>query len=164
MSGCAIQHRTLREIRHGIKAPKPSPKVYLPDRFMHTTTELPDGTIVIIEDEYHADRRAAQKKVEGRSAPPTPLVFEDTPENRALMEAETREGFIGPRRAPPEEEAALTIRERNEREQLAQNLRHPDPRAVDQRPISRAERRRLIKEELQRVSHVEGTGYQRRVG
>ena len=162
MSGCAIQHRTLREIRQGIKAPKPSPKIYLPDRFKHTTTELPDGTIVIIEDEYHADRRTAQMKVEGRDIPPPPLIFEDTPENRALAEAETKEGFIGPKRAPPEEEP-LTIREKNEREQLAQNLRHPDPRAVDQRPISRAERRRLIKEELRRVSHVEGPAYQRRV-
>lgn len=163
MAGCAIQHRTLREIRQGIKAPKPSPKIYLPDRFKHTTTELPDGTIVIIEDEYHAEQRAAQRKFEGRDTPPPPLVVvEDTPEDRALAEAETREGFIGPRRAPPEEKP-LTIREKNEREQLAQNLPNPDPRAVDKRPISRAERRRLIREELRRISHVEGPAYQRRL-
>lgn len=81
----------------------------------------------------------------------------------ALREAETRPGFIGPARRPPGEEDALTARERNERAQLEQNLRHPDPNAVDKRPISRTERRRLIKEELRRLSHVEGPSYQRRL-
>lgn len=133
------------------------------------TTELEDGTIVIIEDEYHADRRAAQQKVEGKPprADSPPILYPDTPENKALAEAEKKKGFIGPARKPEEEEEDenVTIREKNERAQLEQNLRHPDPEAVDQRPISRAERRRLIKEELRRLSHVEveGNGYQRRV-
>lgn len=170
-SGCIIQQRTLREIRRGIKEPAPSPRIFLPDRFKHTTTELADGTVVIIEDEYHADRRAAQRQLEGaqvRRKNSVPPAYENappaygSPEYMALREAETRPGFIGPVRKPPGDEA-LTARERNERAQLEQNLRHPDPNAVDQRPISRAERRRLIKEELRRLSHVEGPSYQRRL-
>ncbi|SPO00187.1 uncharacterized protein DNG_03036 [Cephalotrichum gorgonifer] len=172
VSGCAIQKRTLVEIRTAIKNPTPSPKIYLPDRFRHTTTELADGTVIIIDDDYHADRRREQKKIEAaaeaRHAPSSPhdgpAAEEDTPERRALLrEAETKEGFVGPARRPAAEERVLSLRERNERAMTEQNLKHPDPRAVDQRPVSRAERRRLIKEELKRLSEVEGPAYQRRL-
>ena len=80
----------------------------------------------------------------------------------ALREEEMKPGFVGPARKPPGEEV-LTQRERNERAQLEPTLRHPDPNAVDQRPVSREERRRLIKEELRRLSHIEGPSYQRRL-
>lgn len=147
MSGCAIQHRTLRELRIGIKTPRPSPRTYVPDRFMHTTTELEDGTVVVVEDAYHADRRVAQKRLEGRARPVV--------DTAVAVAGGTREevGAGG---------EALTVREQNERAQLARNMAHPDPSAADQRPVSRAERRRLIREELRRLSHVERPAYQPR--
>lgn len=143
MSGCAIQHRTLRELRIGIKTPRPSPRLHLPDRFAHATTELEDGTVVIVEDEYHADRRAIQTQVEARTLPVASVL------GKGVSDGETEDGEI------------LTAREANERAQR-EDMAHPDPSAVDQRPVSRAERRRLIREELWRLSHVEGPGYQRR--
>ena len=144
MAGCAIQHRTLRELRIGIKTPRPSPRTYVPDRFMQSTTELEDGTVVVVEDAYHAERRAAQKRLE----------------RRALPVVDSLAGGAGV--VVPTEAEGLTARETNERAQLAKNLAHPDPSAEDQRPVSRAERRRLIREELRRLSHVEGPAYQRR--
>ncbi|ORY67634.1 uncharacterized protein BCR38DRAFT_338034 [Pseudomassariella vexata] len=47
LSGYVIQQRTLRDLRRAIRPdPRPSPKIYLPDRFRETTTELEDGRVV----------------------------------------------------------------------------------------------------------------------
>ncbi len=46
----------------------------------------------------------------------------------------------------------------------ARNQRNPDPAAKDQRPISKAERRKMIKQEIHRLSHLdEPMMYQRRL-
>lgn len=51
LSGYAIQQRTVRNLRAAIR-PDTSPQLYLPDRFRDATTELADGTIVML-DEYN---------------------------------------------------------------------------------------------------------------
>lgn len=50
LSGCAIQQRTLRDLRAAIR-PRESPRARLPDRFRASTTELADGTVVLVESE-----------------------------------------------------------------------------------------------------------------
>lgn len=51
LSGYAIQQRTLRDLRLAIRPdPRPAPKIYLPDRFKQSTTELPDGRVVDLDD------------------------------------------------------------------------------------------------------------------
>ncbi|PKS09579.1 hypothetical protein jhhlp_004196 [Lomentospora prolificans] len=167
ISGCAIQQRTLREIRQGIKAPKPSPKIYLPDRFKHTTTELEDGTIVIINDQpvvpiqqrqapavvtITPTEEAAQEASETPAQDGLPLVFSDV--YGPLPKGVQRQKKV---------EEPTTERERNLRQQLEKNQKHPDPLKADQKLLSRAERRKLIKDEIKRLSHVEGPAYQRRL-
>lgn len=51
LSGYAIQQRTVRHLRAAIR-PDSSPHIFLPDRFRDDTTELEDGTIVML-DEYN---------------------------------------------------------------------------------------------------------------
>lgn len=51
LSGYAIQQRTVRHLRAAIR-PDSSPQIFLPDRFRDDTTELEDGTIVML-DEYN---------------------------------------------------------------------------------------------------------------
>ncbi|KAJ4418412.1 hypothetical protein N0V82_005598 [Gnomoniopsis sp. IMI 355080] len=51
LSGYAIQQRTVRHLRAAIR-PDTSPQIFLPDRFRDDTTELEDGTIVML-DEYN---------------------------------------------------------------------------------------------------------------
>lgn len=51
LSGYAIQQRTVRHLRAAIR-PDTSPQIFLPDRFRDDTTELDDGTIVML-DEYN---------------------------------------------------------------------------------------------------------------
>ncbi|KAF3768691.1 hypothetical protein M406DRAFT_251469 [Cryphonectria parasitica EP155] len=107
LSGYVIQQRTVRHLRAAIR-PDSSPQIYLPDRFRDDTTELADGTIVML-DEY------------GRPV-------------------------------------------RQEEEQQEQEQQRPAQEKPGEKPISRAERRRLIKEEIQRLSQgEEPLYYQRRL-
>lgn len=55
-------------------------------------------------------------------------------------------------------------RDQNLREWTQKNQRNPDPEAVNQKSVSRAERRRMIREEIQRLSQMdEPLYYQRRL-
>ncbi|KAF3355306.1 hypothetical protein VdG1_04267 [Verticillium dahliae VDG1] len=107
LSGYVLQQRTVSQLRAAIRQHplNPSPRPNLPDRFRSTTTELDDGTIIVLESEAQA--------------------------------------------------------EANQRDPVILN---PDPSAEDQKPISLAQRRRLIKEELFRLSHDDKpVHYQRRL-
>ena len=49
-----MQQKTLSKLRVAVSqqmAPRPSPKIYLPDRFKQATTELEDGTVVAVDDD-----------------------------------------------------------------------------------------------------------------
>jgi hypothetical protein len=160
MSGVVIQKRTLEEIRVGIKTPKPPPpKTYLPDRFRQSTTELKDGSVVIVDDDKTSTPLHKKTRVEVRRTEE-----ETTPRNEPAKAAESP--LQRDQSTPVKEEEKVVLRtemERNIQEQLEANMEHPDPRVTDGRPLTRAERRRLIKEEIQRLSHVEGPAYQRRL-
>lgn len=61
LSGYAIQQRTLHDLRAAI-APHPPPDPYpviavLPDRFRRSTTELPDGTVVALDEDARLSYR-----------------------------------------------------------------------------------------------------------
>ena len=151
--------------------PKPSPKIYLPDRFKHTTTELEDGTIVILADDHVVPIQERSRPAAVVEIRPTEEVVPETTPSRgedSPAEVEVEVDVFGPlrkgeTRRPPEPEEPLTERERNLQQQLEKNQKNPDPLADDQSLVSRAERRRLIKEEIKRLSHVEGPAYQRRL-
>ncbi|KAI1080228.1 hypothetical protein F5B20DRAFT_119387 [Whalleya microplaca] len=136
LSGYTIQQRTLRDLRGAIKAnrePRPSPKIYLPDRFKKSTTELEDGTVVEIDSPGSDNGNKEDDEIV--------IIRPSMPEedlNQKPLKAE--------RDAPAE----------------------PDTRqkgngaAGEEKPISRAERRRLIKEEIQRLSQGETPVYYQR--
>lgn len=63
-----------------------------------------------------------------------------------------------------DEASAESEREKNVRRLSEKNQLNPDPEAEDQKPISRAERRKLIKQEIKRLSYdEEPVYYQRRL-
>lgn len=93
---------------------------------------------------------------------------ESAPQNQEVPQPPVQDDVYGPllkgvERKVKEEDDSATEMERNLRQQLEKNMRHPDPSAADQKLLSRAERRKLIKDEIRRLSHVEGPLYQRRL-
>ncbi|KAK4199733.1 hypothetical protein QBC40DRAFT_281349 [Triangularia verruculosa] len=166
LSGYAIQQRTLRDIRASINRPKPSPKIFLPDRFKQSTTELEDGTIVIIEDE-------------NISRPPRPLkeiLLEEEEERRLEREREvaitvvptvpTEEEVLAEKKAERQKKGGLLGWMRGSKKAQKTEVDGGEGEEEDgpPKPISRAERRRRIKEDLMKMAQGEERGwYQRRL-
>ncbi|KAL2754019.1 hypothetical protein ACRALDRAFT_209485 [Sodiomyces alcalophilus JCM 7366] len=186
LSGYALQQRTFNQLRTAIKqqSSRPSAKPYLPDRFHSTTTELEDGTIIVLElggdAGALADTRTQSKKLQreqeeqsGTVIEIKPSVSSDTPMDELVQKVfeegtasrdEVAEVLRLAQAHAEAEMAAQSERERNLRLQTDRNQLHPDPAAETQKPLSRAERRKLIKEEIRRLSYDdEPVYYQRRL-
>lgn len=118
--------------------------MYLPDRFKATTTELEDGTIVMLESE--ADREAQEQQqrmiieVKQTEAETDGETYKQTTQDKAEIVEQLRAQIAG----------------------TSSGVEHPDPDAQTEKPISRAERRRLIKQEIQRLSQGETPVYYQR--
>ena len=169
----AIQQRTLRELRAAIRPePRPSPKIFLPDRFRKTTTELPDGTIVVVDDGGGGDadeqmprwmREKLAKEARAKAAAREMVV-----EVRKTVPGEGGQQKVVKQDKPAsskkkKQKGAKAAKDGQGKEQWDKNL-VPNPDDASKKPVSRAERRRLIKEEIKRLSQNDRpTYYQRRL-
>ncbi|KAK7754639.1 hypothetical protein SLS62_003423 [Diatrype stigma] len=182
LSGYAVQQKTLAKLRAAVSqqmAPRPSPKIYLPDRFKQSTTELEDGTVVSVEEDggdYDTGRNnngggdnesdgiivevrpTTQDDVEGSDSssggsnggPQKPL--------RPLDSGEENRGFGAPHQGKYTNKAAAGG------EAVVEEAGAAKEGMQEEQPISRAERRRRIKAEIQRLSQGdEPVYYQRRL-
>lgn len=151
LSGYAIQQRTLRDLRAAIKPrpSKPSPKAHLPDRFQVQTTELEDGTIVMIESEAEREARELLQQAE--------LKIDIKP---TVAEPETQEEH----KQTPEDKAEIVEQLKAQVRQTAtdSDSEQSGPPVDGQKPISRAERRRLIKEEIRKLAQSDKPMYYQR--
>ncbi|KAK6072707.1 hypothetical protein SCUP234_02895 [Seiridium cupressi] len=144
LSGYVIQQRTLRDLRKAIRPdPRPSPRIYLPDRFKKSTTELEDGTVIDIDEQEAPSGDAMQQKkgdfvIEIRPSVPEEVV-------QKPLAAEKKEEGKGSK-----ETAAESAKE-DARQQ-----------GNEEQPMSRAERRRRIKEEIMELSQGETPVYYQR--
>lgn len=152
LSGYAIQQRTLRDLRKAIRPdPRPSPKIYLPDRFKGSTTELEDGTVINIDEQDAPSGNEKQQRgdfvIEVR-----PTVPEGAPQKPLTIATEER---------PTPHEA-----EHKEDDLKMQDGREEPKKQKKQKkeaePLSRAERRRRIKAEIQELSQGESPMYYQR--
>ncbi|KAK3991176.1 hypothetical protein QBC44DRAFT_323713 [Cladorrhinum sp. PSN332] len=160
LSGYAIQQRTLREIRAAIKAPpKPSPKIFLPDRFKQSTTELEDGTIIIVDDpDYEPSRPPNVVEVEVK-----PTIPEEEDEGKEEEGNEKEPATDG--------EDSQKTKKKGFSSWWPSSLmkaasgKDDDDKFKSQKPMSRAERRKRIREEIMKLAQGDGeTGvYQRRL-
>ncbi|KAK0628613.1 hypothetical protein B0T17DRAFT_523226 [Bombardia bombarda] len=201
LSGYAIQQRTLRDLRQAIKpSPRPDTQIFLPDRFKKSTTELKDGTVVIVPDD--ADDKYGGGGIGGmqRQREQQNTVIEIRP--TLPQETINKEGG-GSRRPKPSKPKPRRTRQRQQQQQQQQQIvtnsqekipEAPVPAKDDakteeekrasekeqtpektipkldlvehpedpQKPVSRAERRRLIKEEIQRLASTQERGYYQR--
>ncbi|OLN96403.1 hypothetical protein CCHL11_00668 [Colletotrichum chlorophyti] len=173
LSGCVIQQRTLNQLRAAIKPePRPSPKTYyVPDHLKDGTTNPlhgagRQGQQVIIEvnptmpeqqqkktKKQQQDQQKKKKAAGGKSDERSSNVWQK------MMSSSDKEEKAGLSREALEK---MDERERNIEGWNVKDQPNPDPEAENQDPISRAERRRLIKEELRRLSQGEERGYYQR--
>ncbi|CAM1506255.1 Fc.00g058960.m01.CDS01 [Cosmosporella sp. VM-42] len=147
LSGYVIQQRTLRELRIAIKPreSRPSPKVHLPDRFKATTTELEDGTILVIGEEAEEQKQEQEVLVEVK---PT------LPEQEEKKQQEEEE--------PKKDKAEIVAELSAKIAEQSNGVEYPDPLVKNPKPISRAERRRLIKQEIRRLAQSDKPLYYQR--
>ena len=156
LSGYVLQQRTLRDLRAAIKpSPRPSPKIFLPDRFKQSTTELPDGTVIALDGEAG---RAGDVAIEVKPTLP----------DEAGAKHPNPDGDVGVGTAKPQtkEQPTKTVKGqgKNSSSSNKKGKGSPADEGSDspQKPLSRAERRRLIKEEIMKLSQGEQRGYYQR--
>jgi hypothetical protein len=158
LSGYAIQQRTLRDLREAIKPdPRPKPQIFLPDRFKDTTTELPDGTVVVVdlgpgEDRYRPVRPEREQIV----VEMTPTRADDGQIGEVGRRRDGRERLDDAVEVPlqsnskTEEPSPPGGKERKKDD--GDGSKKKGGKVKREKKISRAERRRLIKEEIQRLA------------
>ncbi|KAG7291699.1 hypothetical protein NEMBOFW57_001718 [Staphylotrichum longicolle] len=153
LSGYVIQQRTLRDLRAAIKpSPRPSPKLFLPDRFKQSTTELADGSIIILDD---GDGGAGQGGGAVVEVKPTLESDEKHEQNDVDVDAGRSQSALQPTKTG--KKLSKTSKKKGKGAPV-----DDDESDEPQKPMSRAERRRRIKEEIMRLSQGEERGYYQR--
>jgi hypothetical protein len=150
LSGYAIQQRTLRDLRSAINKPRPKrtqPQIYLPEEFKPRVEISADGVVVQDEGETAADMEEQATAV----IEVTTSTSEDEPQNKYTGIASS-------------EKMAIVERLKAQVAEKSWAVEHPDPLAKSKVPITRAERRQLIRDEIHKLSRSgERVYYQRRL-
>ncbi|KAI2781290.1 hypothetical protein F4815DRAFT_467050 [Daldinia loculata] len=147
LSGYTIQQRTLRDLRAAIKPnriPRPSPKVYFPEH--HNSPGQLEDTINDSRLRHRRKKHGAEEEdvvIVRPSIPEEELEKPEWEESAASEEDDAAGAFVGTPNAVEE----------------------PTPKKkLEEKPVSRAERRQKIKEEIRRLSEgQERVYYQRRL-
>ncbi|GAB0137107.1 hypothetical protein EsDP_00005390 [Epichloe bromicola] len=178
LSGYALQQRTLRDLRVAIRPghTRPSPKANLPSYFRRETTKLQDGTIIVGQSQADVDEKEQlAKKYELRQAEPktksktnarekdtkSAKLTDEEPEAQREEAAPIVEDPEG-RGGATEEQLRILSTLQTQAARQAWGVDHPDPLAKNPLPITRVERRKLIKEEIQRLAQADRPVYYQR--
>ncbi|CCF41455.1 hypothetical protein CH063_11721 [Colletotrichum higginsianum] len=166
LSGYVIQQRTLNQLREAIKPDsRPSPKAsyYVPEHLQ----DVAGG----------ANRPAGkQQQIVIEVNPTMPEQQQQQPQKHKKKAGQKLAGWTSDMWqkmvAPPEidDKGGVTRadlenmgeRERNIEGWNVKDQKNPDPEASSQKPVSRAERRKMIKEELRRLAESEEKVYYQR--
>ncbi|KAI1351021.1 hypothetical protein F5Y01DRAFT_283818 [Xylaria sp. FL0043] len=150
ISGCLIQQRTLRDLRYAIKpahVTRPKPKVWNSEalRKAKTTIRLEDGTLVEIQSRPDPELEADPLSSGPKSIEVRPTIPEDE-EQKPIAQPEGDEAED----SAHGDDDALKVK--------------PEWDGVQEggEPLTRAERRRRIKAEIQRLSQGDTPVYYQR--
>lgn len=156
MSGYVLQQRTLNKLRVAViqqMQPRPSPKIFLPDRFKDSDS-VGESSITFIEAES-GDQSSIVTEESGSSQDDTVYI-----EVRPTMPDNESEGALplDLSQRPPQKVLSSDI----SADEAAQAVLDADIEI--EKPLSRAERRRKIKQEIQELAQSgEPVYYQRRL-
>jgi hypothetical protein len=146
---------------------KPSPQAHLPDYFTRKTKTLQDGTVVVQEsmaDREEQERVAKKYELHDTKSKPKTNKAEKNAQApvRAPPVEPAEQQSSGAKVQPTEEQLAMLHIIKKQAAEQAWGVDHPDPLAKNPLPISRAERRKLIKEEIQRLAQADKPVYYQR--
>jgi hypothetical protein len=184
LSGYAIQQRTLRELRAAIR-PRESPKAHLPEEFRGALTDIEESRLLVVETEAQRWSREARGLVPPQShVSDAEIQVEDAPaeaESKAEAESEHKQQrgdeeeeeeeeeqqqqqhkVAVPDGEPTKEQLAMLKKIQQSVADKAWAVENPDPLSKNKAPISRAERRKMIKEEIQRLAQSDKPVYYQR--
>ncbi|TFB01429.1 hypothetical protein CCMA1212_006766 [Trichoderma ghanense] len=167
LSGYAIQQRTLRELRAAIR-PRESPKAHLPEEFRGALTDIEESRLLVVETEAQRWSREARGLVPPQShvsdaeiqVEDSPVEVESKPEHEQREEEEHRVAV--PDGEPTKEQIAILEKIQKSVADKAWAVENPDPLSKNKAPMSRAERRKMIKEEIQRLAQSDKPVYYQR--
>ncbi|KAL7954527.1 hypothetical protein V8C34DRAFT_294141 [Trichoderma compactum] len=173
LSGYAIQQRTLRELRAAIR-PRQSPKAHLPEEFGGALADLDESPLLVIETEAQRWSREARELNPQIKVSDAEIQVEETPveskpepepepEHKEQKEEEHKEKSVAvPDGEPTKEQLAILATIQKSVADKSWAVEHPDPLAKNKAPISAAERRKLIKDEIKRLAQSEKPVYYQR--
>ncbi|KAF4972109.1 hypothetical protein FSARC_1249 [Fusarium sarcochroum] len=144
-SGYVIQQRTLRELRTAIKPraqTRPSPKVYLPEKFQMRTKELEDGQVIDIDHEADVEVRRQRLLVEIKETKPNMDTTDNAVLERNIEIIKQLQAKVVDKMSTPEG--------------------HVEAPVKNHKPVSRAKRRKMIKQELQKSAQADEPAYYQR--
>ncbi|KAH7126253.1 hypothetical protein B0J13DRAFT_611645 [Dactylonectria estremocensis] len=161
-SGYMIQQRTLRELRVAIQprgpqrgsrrgpqsVSEPSPQAYLPERFRTTTKELEDGTIVQLESE--AEKEAKEQQV-------VIVVKQTKPDEQGDKMADHKVNT-----AAKQKNIDIVEELKAKASEKMKPVKRPEAPVKEEKPLTRAQRRKMIKQDLQRSAQLEEPAYYQR--
>ncbi|KAL7910240.1 hypothetical protein GGI35DRAFT_448318 [Trichoderma velutinum] len=169
LSGYAIQQRTLRELRVAIR-PRQSPKAHLPEEFRGALADLDESSLLVIETEAQRWSREARELAPQIKVADAEIQVEETqvesnpePEHKEQKEEEHKEKSIAvPAGEPTKEQLAILATIQKSVADKSWAVENPDPLSKNKAPISRAERRKMIKDEIKRLAQSEKPVYYQR--
>ncbi|OTA08373.1 hypothetical protein A9Z42_0000550 [Trichoderma parareesei] len=176
LSGYAIQQRTLRELRAAIR-PRESPKAHLPEEFRGALTDIEESRLLVVETEAQRWSREARGLVPPQShVSDAEIQVEDAPadaeskaepesehkQQRGEEEEEEQHKVAVPDGEPTKEQLAMLKKIQQSVADKAWAVENPDPLSKNKAPISRAERRKMIKDEIQRLAQSDKPVYYQR--
>ncbi|KAL6813171.1 hypothetical protein GGI42DRAFT_313774 [Trichoderma sp. SZMC 28013] len=170
LSGYAIQQRTLRELRAAIR-PRQSPKAHLPEEFRGALADLDESSLLVIETEAQRWSREARELNPQIKVSDAEIQVEETPvESKPELESKPEQkeeehkekSAAVPDGEPTKEQLAMLATIQKSVADKSWAVEHPDPLAKNKAPISAAERRKLIKDEIKRLAQSEKPVYYQR--
>ncbi|KAL7934217.1 hypothetical protein V8C35DRAFT_302034 [Trichoderma chlorosporum] len=171
LSGYAIQQRTLRELRAAIR-PRQSPKAHLPEEFRGALADLEESRLLVVETEAQRWSREArnsvppQFRVSDAEIQVEETLVESTPEtepeteHKEQKEEEHKEKTVDGEPTKEQLKMLETIQKSVADKSWA--VENPDPLSKNKAPISRAERRKMIKDEIMKLAQSEKPVYYQR--
>lgn len=138
LSGYAAQQRTLKELRSAIRPRHRPTKPYLPEQFKPKVVELEDGSQVILESDAEREKKQHRETIVE--------VHQSKAVQQPIMSAS--QGVSANK---------LQIIQQLQADVAAKSwaVENPDPLSKNHVPMSKAERRKAIKEELKRLGQSE---------
>lgn len=174
LSGYAIQQRTLRDLRAAIR-PRQSPKAHLPEEFRGALTDIEESGLIVLETEGQRWSREARSMGPQVRVSDAEIQVEETPaepdsepesEPEPKAEQEEEEQREAPAAVPDGEPTKKQLEMLEKIQQSVADkswaVENPDPLSKNKAPISRAQRRKMIKDEILRLAQSDKPVYYQR--